>query len=205
MVEKWPFRGRLAWRKSVFGHDGGAEGKDNGLDLLPAPVAGFLVGVEEEVEAVAAPDLASAILDHAIAIARDVDDGAHVVVARIGGERAGLDPCPAGRDAHRLELAAIVSFGNYGAAEPVALPTATVAAMTVAGHLDLDDPSVDQTITAFLPAEEEYGAPAQDERGEDRQGKDEHLAAHIVGEASPIIARMTIRFIWRARFGKMLP
>ena len=166
---------RSAGRGSVAGHGGGAGRENDGFDFAPAPAAGFGVGVEEEVQPPPAADVAAAVLDDAVAVARDVDEGAHGIVAGIGGQGARMGALAAGGDADCLGFAAVAAGGNDRASVPVEFPAATKAARAIGGGFDPHDPAIGQAVVLI---EKKDGAPPQGQRGEQRNGQNDELAVH---------------------------
>ena len=150
----------------------------------------------------ATPDVTSTVFDHAIAVAGDVDNSAHGVIACIGSKRARLGHFSAGRDADGFGFSSIFSCGMNGMALGVELPIATDSARAVGGCFNFDDLAIDQAIAVFF-AKKEHATPAKDERGENCKGQNDHLVAHIVWEESPKRGRLTNRFIRTRQFGRL--
>jgi hypothetical protein len=127
--------------------DGGGAGREyDALQFFTSPVAGFAVGIIKEVEAVATLDVAATIFGNAVAIARDVEDGAHGVVAGVSGEGAGLGLGAAGGDAYRLGFAALGATGKYGLALPIEFPTATTATGAVGCGFNRNQAPLDEAV-----------------------------------------------------------
>ena len=164
-----------AGRGRVAGHGRGARREDDGLDLAAAPAAGFGVGVVEEIQAPAAADVPAAVFDDAVAVARDIDEGAHGIVAGVGGDRAGVGALAAGGETDDLGLAAVAAGGDDRAAVLVEFPAAAEAAWAIGGGFDPHDSAVGQ---AVIGVEEKDGAPPQGQRGEQRNGQNDELAVH---------------------------